>query len=499
MGERRKTYLGWDRHEPYDKTRATARENDWLRPAGYRPSRREIEERLYGQAEAERLIRSRQEAEIPEWDWWSEVPDLEEEGGENVFFSRNEYTPETEEKPTLLVHEPDTRVQRTPENKSESVEGEKEEKDATPRAANPFLSGEVTGEMRVSPSRAAEIGHQLLAGKPGLLSGVELKFGGSSFFVTKGDPYIGFASRDQNAKIPVRLRFRGRPAIYTDVHLLEMHAKILEENFIEKGARIPAGFRDALVRWLQRSKRNWRHLVAEGFSHEKLGISNTLFGDLTARGNVGRTEALMWFRIGEATARSPSGVSRVIMGQDSHVSRNRPGEFFVINRPEQGAEVIGGGDAIHEAMVGEAGQGTPPNLAAIRGQIQRNIRFGQVRSIFRVGSRVLLAVGVAQDAYAFIRAESKLREASRIAGGWSGGLALGATYAGTMTALFGPADALGPVAWVLHGLGAFVAFSVGYFVGSGGTQYIYDLVRNSPGRYQGGGGDNGGGGASGTF
>ena len=39
-----------------------------------------------------------------------------------------------------------------------------------------------------------------------------------------------------------------------------------------------------------------------------------------------------------------------------------------------------------------------------------------------------------------------------------------------------PADAAGPVAWVIHGVGTLVAGGVGYFVGSEATTYIYELI-----------------------
>lgn len=53
-----------------------------------------------------------------------------------------------------------------------------------------------------------------------------------------------------------------------------------------------------------------------------------------------------------------------------------------------------------------------------------------------------------------------------------GAMGSGAAFA----AWWMPADAAGPVAWVIHGVGTLVAGGVGYFLGSEGTTYIYELI-----------------------
>jgi hypothetical protein len=84
----------------------------------------------------------------------------------------------------------------------------------------------------------------------------------------------------------------------------------------------------------------------------------------------------------------------------------------------------------------------------------------------------LIVVGVTLDLIKIYRAQDKLKAVVTSAGGWAGATAAGAAFAAYWT----PADAAGPWAWAVHGVGTLVAGGVGYWIGSEITRYVYELV-----------------------
>lgn len=97
---------------------------------------------------------------------------------------------------------------------------------------------------------------------------------------------------------------------------------------------------------------------------------------------------------------------------------------------------------------------------------------GTVHNVFRYGGKVLIVVGVAADVYKVYVAEDKVKAVVESAGGWAGATAGAAAFAAWWT----PADVAGTWAWAAHGVGTLIAGGVGYWVGSGITRTIYELV-----------------------
>lgn len=82
-----------------------------------------------------------------------------------------------------------------------------------------------------------------------------------------------------------------------------------------------------------------------------------------------------------------------------------------------------------------------PALIEAAGAIATNLKWtGTVRNVFRYGGKVLIIVGVATDVYKVYVALS------------------------------------GPWAWAAHGVGTLASGSIGYWIGSGITRTIYELV-----------------------
>lgn len=170
---------------------------------------------------------------------------------------------------------------------------------------------------------------------------------------------------------------------------------------------------------------------------------------------------------------SKSGVSRVILREGSHISRQGPGELLVVGNPKS-VRVTGGGKEIVNAMMkhGRTSSHQKELAEAAEKTIGKYRGAGRVVGAFRVAGRILLVVAIAQEVYSFVYARDKVREVTRIAGGWLGGLAA----AGTFSAFFAPADTAGPYAWIAHGLGAMIAFGVGYWLGAETSVTIYELT-----------------------
>jgi len=102
---------------------------------------------------------------------------------------------------------------------------------------------------------------------------------------------------------------------------------------------------------------------------------------------------------------------------------------------------------------------------------------GHVRTVFRVGGRILIVFAVAHDIYRIVVAEDRPEAVITTVGGWAGAAAGAAAF----SALWTPADVAGPWAWAAHGVGVLVSGAVGYWVGAESTRYVYRLIVQSDG------------------
>jgi hypothetical protein len=134
--------------------------------------------------------------------------------------------------------------------------------------------------------------------------------------------------------------------------------------------------------------------------------------------------------------------------------------------------VKGGVGSVIDALRNQGYEAEPTIKEAANELIRRKNAVAKVRAVFKYGGRVLIVVGVAMDAYRIYRAENKLKETIKIAGGWAGAGIFATAFATWWT----PLDAAGPIAWVLHGVGTLVAGGIGYMVGSESVAYVYELV-----------------------
>ncbi|HEY9206933.1 MAG TPA: DUF4157 domain-containing protein [Candidatus Methanoperedens sp.] len=324
------------------------------------------------------------------------------------------------------------------------------------------------GRMMVTPENATSIGQRLAKGQSGLDPGFAPKNGGSMFFVSQGNPYTGVVP-EQSVAVEVRVRVPSDALSFNDATLLDIHAEKLTEMFKEKGAKLSEGFNGALRNFLASSPRRAADFP---YTAESLGISNTALRRLlNPREGIAQSERLMWDHIGRTVRDSGAGIGRVIMSGNSHVSRGRAGEFLVVSiRDAAKVKITGGGQQIVDAMMKTGAQESA--TAKVKETIAREVRVGKVKGAFRVGGRILFVIGVTTDFFSFIFAKDKLKEITRIAGGWTGGLLAGGAFA----AWFTPADTAGPWAWVAHGLGSLIAFGVGYWAGSEVTTWIYEIT-----------------------
>ena len=115
---------------------------------------------------------------------------------------------------------------------------------------------------------------------------------------------------------------------------------------------------------------------------------------------------------------------------------------------------------------------------ALASPVMKN--FGKVAKLTKGVSRTLLPLGVATDAYSIYTAEDKIRETTKVSGGWAGALA-GAKLGASGGAIAGAAAGV-PFAGVGAGPGAAVGGFIGgiaggiggYISGSAATGAIYD-------------------------
>jgi Domain of unknown function (DUF4157) len=276
------------------------------------------------------------------------------------------------------------------------------------------------------------------------------KVGRVAWFVTKGNPYT---SRDIAGKIKIEVEL-----VKTEGGLVFREADmvaIFEKQKLEIAPRIEAEFRsslklDSTTPFTRKMRRNFERLLK------------------------GAAEKRMWETIGEQVRASPSGVGEVILENSQFSTRQGDGRFAVV-RDAAKIRLRGGIGRLLESLK-EQGIESDATLTTIAEEVAAGQKWaGRVRGAFRWGGRILIVVGLANDAYRIITARDKTRTAISVAGGWAGATAAGALFAELWT----PADIAGPGAWLVHGVGTLIAGGIGYFLGSETTTTVYDLAIES--------------------
>ena len=334
------------------------------------------------------------------------------------------------------------------------IEGTFEDEDAEEEANEVFRlyfpekrgdSPATSANTNVTPEVAIEVLKNLSKGelpwRPELSEN-----GGSAFFTTEGNPYTGI-DPTKNFKIDVELVMPQNKLVFDEQALLQMYnkhkavCKIEAELEFRRLKNIPS---DALF--------NSKTLKTFNRFHHKFA------------------ERLMWNEVGEKVRKSSVKVGEVIL-KDSFFSKQGDGKFAVVADASK-IKVKGGIAKLSELVEVRGVKAEPVVVEAAEAMAKKLKWTGRVKTAFRYGGKILMIVGIGQDVYKVYVAVDKVKAVVESAGGWAGASAGASAFAAWWT----PADVAGPWAWVVHGVGTLVAGGVGYWVGSGVTRTIYELV-----------------------
>jgi hypothetical protein len=311
------------------------------------------------------------------------------------------------------------------------------------------------GAALVTPEVALEMLENVLAGRPPFRP--ELGVGGSSWFVTEGSPYTGVGAENV---IPVQAELISTEGgtVYQQADLdriygeeaararPEVELQVRDRFRIQTGRDAPAELSNALVDRIERQLR-------------------------------GLAERRMWERIGREVAGSSSKVGEVVLPAGGRFSAVA-GRFKVVADAAK-IRLRGGPMPLLRAIETSGVVSPVPALSEATEELARTLRLaGRVRSVLRVGGRILVVVAIATDIYEIIVAEDHLEATIVSAVGWAGASAGAAAF----SALWTLADTAGPWAWVGHGVGVLVSGAAGYWVGANVTRYVYRLVVPSRGQ-----------------
>ncbi|WP_010245757.1 dockerin type I domain-containing protein [Acetivibrio cellulolyticus] len=331
-----------------------------------------------------------------------------------------------------------------------SLEDEEAEEDASEvfRFYFPETRGDspaTSANTNVTPEVAIEVLKNLSKGelpwRPELSEN-----GGSAFFTTEGNPYTGI-DPTKNFKIDVELVIPQNKLVFDEQALLQMYNKHKEACKIEAETKF----------------RNYKNLPSDTlFNSKNLKAFNNFHHKFAER--------LMWNEVGEKVRKSSVKVGEVVL-KDSFFSKQGDGKFVVVADASK-IKVKGGIARLSELVEARGVEAEPVVIEAAEAMAKKLKWTGRVKTAFRYGGKILMVVGIAQDVYNVYVAEDKVKAVVESAGGWAGASAGAAAFAAWWT----PADVAGPWAWVVHGVGTLVAGGVGYWVGSGVTRTIYELV-----------------------
>jgi hypothetical protein len=318
------------------------------------------------------------------------------------------------------------------------------------------------GRAMVTPDTGLAIIENMLAGRPPFRP--DLGLGGCSWFVTEGTPYVGVGA---DHSIPVQAEL-----IKTE-NAVRFDQARLEKIFYEE-RDLAAPKVEAEVRAKFRLKTG-RDAPAQ--------LSRTLTDKVTRQLRQ-LAERRMWERVAAEVRAAPNQVGEVILPggvprpDGPPVFSASPGKFTVVADAAK-IKVRGGPMPIVRAMESAGAGGRVEALEASAAELAATLKLaGKVRSVLRVGGKVLIVVAVAVDVYEIIVAEDHLEATLVSLAGWGGAAAAAAGF----SALWAPADVAGPWAWLGHGVGMLVSGAVGYWVGAETTRYVYRLVIQSRGQ-----------------
>ncbi|MEU6071477.1 DUF4157 domain-containing protein [Streptomyces sp. NPDC047082] len=308
------------------------------------------------------------------------------------------------------------------------------------------------GNVLLTPDVALSMIENMVAGKPPFRP--ELGVGGASWFVTEGTPYTGVGP-ESGVAMQIDLMDSEGGLVYQQADLDRIYleeaaqAQPIVETQVREQFRVSTG-RDAASA-LSKALR-------DKISHHLDRLA----------------QRRMWERIGREVAGSARKVGEVVLEAGGRFSATA-GRFKVI---ADAAKIrVRGGVAALLRAVEKSGLARPaPSLAASAEELARTMKLaGRVRTVFRVGGKILIVVAVAADIVEIILAEDHLEALVVSASGWAGATAGSAAF----TAMWTPADVAGPWAWAAHGVGVLVSGAIGYWVGSSVTRYVYRLVVTS--------------------
>jgi hypothetical protein len=308
------------------------------------------------------------------------------------------------------------------------------------------------GSAMVTPQIALEMIQNVVRGRPAFRP--ELGVGGSSWFVTEGDPHTGLRSSNV-VPVQVELVNAAGGRVYLQADLDAMYQQEATSARPQVEAEVRAQFQ------LRTGKATPPRL------------SNAL-ADKVARQVKGLAERRMWERIGREVAASQAKVGEVVLPAGGRFSAN-PGRFKVIADAAK-IRLRGGVAPLVEALRPHAQP--VPALEAEAAALARKLgQAAKVRAVFRVGGKILMFVAIANDIHRIIIAEDKIEAVITSAAGWAGAAAGAAAF----TALWAPADVAGPWAWAAHGVGSLVSGALGYWFGSETVRHVYRLVVETDG------------------
>jgi hypothetical protein len=303
------------------------------------------------------------------------------------------------------------------------------------------------GETAVTPDVALKILENYSKGEPPFKP--ELGKGGSSWFVTEGNPYVGVGG-DKSVNVSAELGPTKGSIKFGEAELLEIFEREKEATKVEAEA-------------VFRQRNN--------IPPEK-PLSNRLLKALERKNGFRDkfAESRMWDRVGEKVASSPSKVGEVVL-QNSRFSTSGNGKFLVVADASK-IKLKGG----PQAVIGQleaSGLKAEPLLVEAAEAMANSLKWaGRVRTVLRVGGRVMIVVAVAADLIKIYYAQDRTKAVFESVGGWAGATAGAAAF----SAIWTPADVAGPWAWAGHGVGVLVAGGIGYWIGSETTRTVYELI-----------------------
>jgi hypothetical protein len=302
----------------------------------------------------------------------------------------------------------------------------------------------VSGTKAVTPEVAIQILENLSRGEPPFRP--DLSLGGVEWMTTEGNPYTATGA-NKNVTLSVEAIRPAKTIIFQETDLVSIRDQILSQI---PDAQVEASYR------------------------QKQGIPQNQPLNRKQRSAISKlkkktAEQRMWVEVGKRVKNSQVGVGEVIL-QNSEFSKQGNGKFLLVADRTK-VKVKGGMNAVIKALERSGATAQPVIKEAAEKLVQQR-NLGKVQAVFKYGGRILIVVAVAAEAYKIYHAQNKVKAVVESAGGWVGAGAAVAAF----NAYWAPANATGPWAWVVTGVGTLVAGGVGYWVGSGTTRTIYELV-----------------------